>query len=110
VRDSTQLPSGSSSLFAAQGLLSRCDVLGDSTVVVLGEYTSVLAAGLLCHHGQGLLSCFSIWLLSNYSRELGVHRELQEVNYASFRIVVEPPFKVQRGRYSLVAICRLAPV
>ena len=43
---------------------------------VPGESASVLAEGLLCHCGQGLLSCYSIELLSNCSGELGVPLEL----------------------------------
>ena len=43
VRASTRLPSGSSSPWEADDLLSRCEVLGDTSRVVPGESTSVLA-------------------------------------------------------------------
>ena len=43
VRVSTRLPSGSSSPLEAEGLLSRCDVLGDTSLVMPGESASVLA-------------------------------------------------------------------
>ena len=43
MKDATQLTSGRSSLFVAERLLSRCDVLGESTLVFLGECTSVLS-------------------------------------------------------------------
>ena len=52
---------------------------------VPGESASVLAEGLLCHCGQGLLSCYSIELLSNCSGELGVPLELQQVIQGFFR-------------------------
>ena len=110
VRDSTQLTLGSLSLFAAEGLLSRGDVLGDFTLVVPGECASIFSGELLCHCVQRLLSCYSIGLLSNYSRELGVPVELQQVTRVSFRVVVEPSVKLQWGRSSLVVMCRLAPV
>ena len=43
VRASTRLPSGSLSPLEAEGLLSRCDILGDTTLVVPGAFASVLA-------------------------------------------------------------------
>ena len=49
VRASTRLTSGSSSLFVEEGLLSRCDVLGASTLIVPGKSTSVLAKEPLHH-------------------------------------------------------------
>ena len=51
VRVSTQLPSGSSSPLEAEGLLSRCDVLGDTSLVVPGESTSVLAVMVIASPG-----------------------------------------------------------
>ena len=42
VRAFTRLPSGNSSPLEAEGLLSRCDVLGDTSRVVPGESLSVL--------------------------------------------------------------------
>ena len=42
VRASTRLPSGSPSPLEAEGLPSRCDVLGNTSRVVPGEFTSVL--------------------------------------------------------------------
>ena len=47
--DSTRFNSGSLFLFAAEGLLSRCDVLGDSTLFLPAESTTVLPGELLCH-------------------------------------------------------------
>ena len=47
--DSTQFNSGSLFLFATEGLLSRCDVLGDSTLFLPRESTTVLPRELLCH-------------------------------------------------------------
>jgi hypothetical protein len=49
VRVSTRLPSGSSSPLEAQGLLSRSDILGDTSLVVPGKSTSVLAGDPLRH-------------------------------------------------------------
>ena len=43
VRVSSRLPSGSSSPLEAKCLLSRCDVLGDTSRVVPGESASILA-------------------------------------------------------------------
>jgi hypothetical protein len=43
VRVSSRLPSGSLSPLEAKGLLSRCDVLGDTSRFVPGESASVLA-------------------------------------------------------------------
>ena len=77
---------------------------------VLGESTSVLAEGLLCHCGQGLLSCFSIRLFSNCTGELGVPLELQQVIQGFFRVAVGPPVILEWGRSSLEEQCRLAPV
>ena len=90
MRDSNRLTAGSSSLFAAEGLLSRCYVLGDSTICA-GESASVLGEGVLCHCGQGLLSCYSIRLLSNCSGELRVPLGLQKIVWDFFRVTVEPP-------------------
>ena len=47
---------GSSSLFFTRRLFSRCDILGDTTLVVPGESASVLAGEPLSHFGQWLLS------------------------------------------------------
>lgn len=55
VRDSSQLTSESLSLFVAEGLLSRCDILGDYTLVVPGESASVLAGEPLHHFVHWLL-------------------------------------------------------
>ena len=77
---------------------------------VPGESATVLAEGLLCHCGQGLLSCYSIGLLSNYSGEVGVPLELQQIVWGFFRVVLEPALELQWSRCSLVAKCRLAPV
>ena len=77
---------------------------------VPGESTSVLAEGLLCHCGQGLLSYYSIGLLSNCSGELGVPLELQQVIQGFFRVAVVPPLILQWGRSSLEGKCRLGPV
>ena len=49
VRVSTRLPSGSSSPLEAEGLLSRCVIHGDNSLVVPGESTSVLAREPLRH-------------------------------------------------------------
>lgn len=49
VRVCTRLPSGSSSPLEAQGLLSRSDILGDTSLVVPGKSTSVLAGDPLRH-------------------------------------------------------------
>ena len=49
VRACTRLPSGSLSPLEAEGLLSRCDILGDTTLVVPGESASVLAREPVCH-------------------------------------------------------------
>ena len=47
--DSAPFNSGSLFLFAAEGLLSRCDVLGDSTLLLSRESTTVFPGELLCH-------------------------------------------------------------
>ena len=49
MRASTRLPLGSSSPLEAEGLLSQCDILGDTTLVVPGESASVLAWEPLHH-------------------------------------------------------------
>ena len=49
VRASTRLPSGSPSPLEAEDLLSQCDILGDTTLVVPGESASVLAWEPLRH-------------------------------------------------------------
>ena len=90
-----------------KGLFFRCYVLV-TVLFVPGESTSVLAEGLLCHCGQGLLSCFSIGLFLNYSGELRVPLELQQVIQGFFRVAVEPPLILQWGRSSLEEKCRLA--
>ena len=53
-RDSTRRTSGSS-LFVTEGLLSRCDILGDSTLAKTGESASALAVEPLRHLGQWAL-------------------------------------------------------
>ena len=49
MRASTRLPLGSLSPLEAEGLLSQCDILGDTTLVVPGESASVLAGEPLRH-------------------------------------------------------------
>ena len=52
MKDATQLTSGSLSQFVAEQLLSRCDVLGESTLVFLGESASVLSGDPQYHYDQ----------------------------------------------------------
>ena len=52
VRAYTQLLSGSLSPLEAEGLLCRCDILGDTSQVVPGESASVLAREPLRHFDQ----------------------------------------------------------
>ena len=54
VRASTRLPSGSLSPLEAEDL-SRCDILGDTTLVYLEESASVLTGESLHHIGQSRL-------------------------------------------------------
>ena len=49
VRASTRLPSGSLFPLEAEGLLFKCDSLGDTTLVVPGASASVLAREPVCH-------------------------------------------------------------
>ena len=49
VRVCNRLPSGRLSPLEAQGLLSRSDILGDTSLVVPGDSTSVLAREPICH-------------------------------------------------------------
>ena len=122
MKDATQLTSGRSSLFVAERLLSRCDVLGDSTLFLPGESTTVLPGSLLCHCGQGILSCYSIVFQSNCSGELGISLEFQHGTQGSFKLWWSlllnctgiDPLEVMRrlapvllqsvGLYSLVAV------
>ena len=78
----------------AEGCLSRCDIPGDSYLVVLGESTSVSARKPLCHFGLSPLFLLQPRAPVNPGDTL----ELQQVNQSSFRIVVEPPLKLQWGR------------
>jgi len=98
VRDSTQLTLGSLSLFVAEGHLSRCDILGDPYLVVLGESTLVSAREPLRHFGL-----FPLFLLQprapvKLQQEPRVPLELQQVTQSSFRVMVEPPLELQWGR------------
>ena len=52
MKDATQLTSGSLPLFVAERLLSRCDVLWESTLVFLGESVSVLSGEPQYHDDQ----------------------------------------------------------
>ena len=49
MRDSTRLRLRSSSPLEAEGLLSQCDILGNTTLVLPGESASVLAGEPLSH-------------------------------------------------------------
>lgn len=59
------LMSGTSSAFAAEGLLSRCNVPGGSSLLVVGGFLSSFGEGLLCHcgHGGSCLVVMCKWLL-----------------------------------------------
>ena len=48
VRGSSQVMSGSTSLFLAEGHLSRCNVPKGSSLILAGESFPVLMAGILC--------------------------------------------------------------
>ena len=86
MRNSTRFNSGCLLVYASEGLLSRCDVLGDSTLFLPGESTMVLPGSLLCHCGQGILSCYSIVFQSNCSGELGISLEFQHGTQGSFKL------------------------
>ena len=101
MRDSSQLTSESLSLFVAEGLLSRCDILGDCTLVVPGESASVLA-------GEPLHR-FVHWLLFLLQPRAPVRLqqrplEFQQVTQGFFTVVMEPPLELQWSRPSVVAI------
>ena len=97
MRDSTHLTLGSLSLFVAEGHLSRCDILGDS-YLVLGESTLVSAREPLRHFGLFPLFFLQPRAPVKLQREPGVPLELQRVTQSSFRVMVEPPLKLQWGR------------
>ena len=78
MRASTQITSGSLFLFAAEELLSRCDVLWDSILLVPGEFASVLVSEPLCHFGPWPFFLFQPRAPDKSSRELGVPLELQQ--------------------------------
>ena len=81
-----------SSLFVAQGLLSRCSVPEGSSLDLAGKSSPVLArSSSVCH--WGLLPCDSIGLLSSCGGGLGVPLELRQVTWSSFRVVVGPPLE-----------------
>lgn len=79
MRDSTQLTSGSSSLFVAEWSLSRCDILRDSTLVVLGKSSLFLAGEPLCHFVQGPPFLLQLRVPVKLQRGLGVPLELKQV-------------------------------
>jgi len=71
---------------------------------------NLLQFGLVCPSvilASGAFSSSSLGLLSDGSGELRVPLELQHVTQGFFRVVMEPPLKLQLGRSSVVAICRL---
>ena len=79
----------------AEGLQSRCDILGYSTVVVLGISASVLAREPLHHFGQWTIFWLQPRTPVKLQRELRVPFELQQVIRGSFRVVVELPRELQ---------------
>ena len=109
VRVCTRLPSGSSFPLKVEGLLSRCDILGDTSQVVPGKSASVLAREPLCHLVQWPLFLCSLGTLWNFKGELGVPLELQDMAQGSFKVVVETLIELEWGRSSLVAMCKLVP-
>ena len=73
-----------------EGLLSMCDILGDTSRVVPGESTSVLAEEPLHHLLQ--------WFFSSCSRKLGVPLEL--------RWGPQGTFCVASGNSGLLSSCK----
>ena len=110
MKDATQLTSGSLPLFVAEQLLSRCDVLWESTLVFLEESFQFYPGSPSIIMTRGPFSCYCLGLLSNCNRELGVLLELQQVTQVSFRVVVKPLLELQWSQSSQVALCRLVPV
>lgn len=110
VRVYIPLNSESSSLFTAQGLLSRCDTLGESTLLVPMDPPQFFPGSPSKILASGPFSCYSLGFLSNCSGELEVPLELQHVTRGSFRVTVESPLKLQWSRSFLVAMCILASV
>ena len=98
MRDFTQLTLESFSLFAAEGHLSRYDILGDSYPVLLGESTSILARDPLRQFGLLHLLLLQPRATVKLQQEPAVPLELQQVTQSFFRVVVEPPLELQWGR------------
>ena len=84
---SSEVTSGALSLFAAEGLLPRCNVLESSYLILAGESSPVLAGGLLAL-SLGTPSCDGVGLLSRCGGGIGVPLKLGQVTWGSFRVVV----------------------
>ena len=78
LRVSSRVTSGVSSLFVAKSLLSRHNVPGGSSLVLVGESSPVLSGGSSAFHWE-LFPCDSIWHLSSCGQELRVPLESGQV-------------------------------